>query len=47
MEFILELLKSFGVYIGLLCCAGVGVFCGISLRKHKNRKKEAENEENA
>ncbi|MBO4485357.1 MAG: hypothetical protein J5738_08220 [Lachnospiraceae bacterium] len=47
MAFIWELLRSIGVYIGLVCCAGVGIFCGISLRKRKNRKKEAKNAENA
>ena len=41
MDFLIELLKSFATYIGLIICAGIGVFAGISLRKRKNSKKEA------
>jgi len=42
MDFLMELLKSFLTYIGLIVCAGIGVFAGISLRKKKNAKKEAQ-----
>ena len=42
MEFLMELLKSFLTYIWLIVCAGIGVFAGISLRKKKNAKKEAQ-----
>lgn len=41
MDFLYELLTSVLTYLALLCCAGVGVAAGVSLRKHQNKKKEA------
>ena len=43
MDFIAELGKSFLTYIALLCCGGLGIWAGISFRKHKNKKKSTEN----
>ena len=45
MQFLTELGKSVLTYLALLACGGFGVFCGIKLRKRKNRLKEQENAE--
>ena len=44
MGFITELLKSYLTYFGLVACAGIGVWAGISLRKRKNARKESVSE---
>lgn len=45
MDFLAELGKSVLTYLALVACGGVGIFCGIKLRKRKNRLKEQENAE--
>lgn len=47
MDFVMELLKGFGTYFAYLCCGALGIWAGISFRKHKNKKKAALNGENA
>ncbi len=45
MDFLAELGKSVLTYLALVACGGFGIFCGIKLRKRKNRLKEQENAE--
>lgn len=45
MGFLAELGKSFLTYIALVGCGALGIWAGISFRKHKNKKNTTENAE--